>query len=76
MKCCLIHKISGVLVLVGAVNWGLVGLGALVSGSDWNLVHMLLGQWVTLEAIVYLLVGLSGVSMIFMCSCKECKKAK
>lgn len=72
----MIHKIAGVLVLVGAVNWGLVGLGWLVSGSDWNLVHMLLGQWMTLEAVVYLLVGLAGVSMLFMCSCKECKKMK
>lgn len=76
MKCCILHKIAWVLVIVGAVNWGLVGLGWLVSGSDWNLVHMLLGQWMKLEGIVYLLVGVSGVLSLFCTSCKACKVAK
>jgi len=55
------------LVVVGAVNWGLVGLGLLVTGSastalmDFNLVHLLLGDIPVLEALVYLLVGLAGV---------------
>jgi uncharacterized membrane protein YuzA (DUF378 family) len=72
----MLHKVAGVLVVVGAINWGLVGLGWLVGGSDWNIVHMLLGQWMTVEAVVYLLVGLSGLSMLLMCHCKECKKMK
>ncbi len=70
----MLHKVAMVLVVVGALNWGLVGLGWLVSGSDWNVVHMLLGQWMTVEAVVYLLVGVSGVLSLFMCSCKECKR--
>jgi uncharacterized membrane protein YuzA (DUF378 family) len=49
------------LVVVGALNWGLVGLGWLMGGADWNAVHMLLGSWQTLEAVVYLLVGVAGV---------------
>jgi uncharacterized membrane protein YuzA (DUF378 family) len=57
-----IKPIASLLVVVGALNWGLVGLGWLVgSGADWNVVHMLLGQWMQLEAIVYVLVGLAGV---------------
>lgn len=76
MKGCMLHKITWVLVVVGAVNWGLVGLGWLVNGSDWNVVHMLLGQWVTVESIVYLLVGVSGVMTVFGCHCKACKAAK
>ncbi len=60
-----------VLVVVGALNWGLVGLGWLVNGSDWNVVHMLLGSWMQVEAVVYVLVGLAGVYKLVMCS-KSC----
>lgn len=59
------------LVLVGALNWGLVGLGYLVSGADWNVVRMLLGSG-KIEAAVYVLVGLAGVYKLVMCS-KNCK---
>ena len=50
-------------MVVGGINWGLVGLGMLM-GSDWNVVHMILGQWMMLEAIVYVLVGLSALWMV------------
>jgi hypothetical protein len=62
-----IAVIVGILVIVGALNWGLVGLGWLVgSGADWNVVHMLLGKWIKVEAIVYVLVGLAGVYKLVM----------
>lgn len=51
------------LVLIGAVNWGLVGLGGLL-GSNLNVVSMLLGSWPMVENVVYLLVGLSGLWML------------
>lgn len=60
--------VACVLVTVGALNWGLVGLGHLMSGADWNVVQMLLGKWPTVIAAVYVLVGLSGVYMIAMWS--------
>lgn len=56
----LLSGIAFVLTIVGGLNWGLVGLGMLM-GSDWNLVNMLLGAWPMVEAIVYVLVGLSAV---------------
>ena len=60
------------LVVVGAVNWGLVGLGMLM-GRSLNLVNMLLGSWPTVEAIVYLLVGLAGLaSLVMFCKTKAC----
>ena len=62
-----------VLVIVGAVNWGLVGLGMLL-GNDLNVVHMILGSLSSLEAIVYLLVGVAGVMKIFGCKCSKCKE--
>lgn len=46
--------IALVLVIVGALNWGLVGL------FKFNLVQALFGDSI-LSAIVYTLVGLSGI---------------
>ena len=56
----MLQKISWILVIVGAINWGLVGLGGFF-GGDWNVVHMLLGFMPQIEWIVYVLVGVSGV---------------
>lgn len=55
--------VAGILSIIGALNWGLVGVGMLM-GSDLNLVTMLLGAWPMVEAIVYILVGLSGLYML------------
>ena len=52
--------IAGILVLIGALNWGLVGLGAFL-GVNLNLVNLILGSIPTLEWIVYLLVGISAI---------------
>lgn len=55
-----IDWVAMVLVIVGALNWGLVGL------LDYNLVMSLFGSWPVLENIIYDLVGLSGLWMIYM----------
>jgi uncharacterized membrane protein YuzA (DUF378 family) len=68
---CGIAKIAWVLVLVGGINWGLVGVGMLM-GSDLNAVGLILGSG-TLAAVVYLLVGISTLVSIFGCPCKKCK---
>lgn len=64
---CGVHKLGWALVIIGALNWGLVGL------FDFNLVNTLLGQWEIVERIVYVLVGLSAVATLAMGSCKACK---
>jgi uncharacterized membrane protein YuzA (DUF378 family) len=56
--------VAFVLAMVGALNWGLVGLGWLLNNADWNVVHMILGSSAQLEAIVYVLVGLSAVWLV------------
>ena len=68
---CTFRKIRKVLLLVGGFNWGLVGVGMLM-GSDLNVVHMLLGAWPTVEAIVYVLVGLAAVMKLVGCRCSKC----
>jgi uncharacterized membrane protein YuzA (DUF378 family) len=72
-KCmCTVALVTKILVIVGAINWGLVGVGGLF-GGDWNVVKMLLGSWPMVESIVYVLVGVAGVMSIFGCKCKTCK---
>jgi uncharacterized membrane protein YuzA (DUF378 family) len=63
MKMCGIHKAAMVLVLVGALNWGLVGI------LKMNLVMTLLGAWPLAERAVYVLVGLSAVVLCFAGQC-------
>lgn len=46
--------IATLLMVIGAINWGLVGL------FEWNLVEAIFGSS-TVAMIVYLLVGLSGI---------------
>jgi uncharacterized membrane protein YuzA (DUF378 family) len=55
-----VHMVAWILTIVGALNWGLVGLGGFL-GGDWNLVNMLLGSWPALEWLVYVLVGAAAV---------------
>jgi uncharacterized membrane protein YuzA (DUF378 family) len=54
------NQIAKYLVLVGALNWGLVGIGSLI-GTNLNVVNLILGRISILETIVYILVGASAV---------------
>jgi hypothetical protein len=65
----MVGKIAYWLVIIGALNWGLVGLGSFL-GGNWNVVNMLLGSWPTAESIVYILVGASAISTLFGCKSK------
>ncbi len=66
--------VSMVLLLVGGLNWGLVGLSMLMGSTmNLNVVNLLLGKWPMVEGIVYLLVGLMAVKVIvFMLAGKKC----
>jgi uncharacterized membrane protein YuzA (DUF378 family) len=55
---------SLVLVIVGAINWGLVGIGNFL-GVNWNLVSLLLGWAPLLESLVYVVVGLAGLYELY-----------
>ncbi len=69
---CGASMITKILVIIGGINWGLVGLGGLM-GKSLNVVHMILGSIPMLENIIYLLVGIAAVMMIFGCKCGKCK---
>lgn len=55
---------SLLLVIVGAINWGLVGVGQFLD-ANWNLVNIIFGSIPTLEALVYVLVGLAGLYELY-----------
>ena len=50
-----LQKVALALVIIGAINWGLVGL------FDFNLVSTLFGADNVITQIVYVLVGIAGV---------------
>ncbi|MFA5926811.1 MAG: DUF378 domain-containing protein [Patescibacteria group bacterium] len=52
--------IAIILVIIGALNWGLVGL------FNYDLVAAIFGSLSTLSRIIYDLVGLAGLYLIWM----------
>ncbi|MFJ5716896.1 DUF378 domain-containing protein [Neobacillus sp. NPDC093127] len=64
-----IHRIALVLVIIGAINWGLIGL------FRFDLVAAIFGgQGAFLSRVIYSLVGLSGlicISLLFIPSRNE-----
>ena len=51
----IIDKIALALIVIGAINWGLIGL------FRFNLVELLFGDMTILARIVYSIVGISGL---------------
>ena len=50
-----IDTIALVLIIIGAINWGLIGL------FNFNLVDAIFGAMSVLSRIIYILVGISGL---------------
>lgn len=55
-----ISKITFLLLIVGGLNWGLVGL------FDFDLVGAILGEMSVLSRIVYALVGVSALAQLVL----------
>jgi uncharacterized membrane protein YuzA (DUF378 family) len=68
-KCCGVCKLVGLLVGIGALNWGLVGIFQV------DLVAKLLGDMTTPARVVYGLIGVAGllklVSLVKCCPCNK-----
>lgn len=50
-----LQKVALVFTIIGALNWGLVGL------FDFNLVSSIFGDENVLTRIIYILVGIAGI---------------
>lgn len=59
-KLSIIDWIAAILVIVGGLNWGLVG------AFHFDLVATIFGDMTTLSRIVYSVVGLSAVWMAYL----------
>lgn len=68
-----LHMIAFLLAMVGALNWGLVGIGGFM-GSNLNVVNLILGGMPTIEWIGYVLVGISAVyiTLTHKRDCRTC----
>ena len=65
-----IHMFTFILMVIGALNWGLVGL------FGFNFVTMILSGYPMLEKLVYIVVGLSAAYELAIHKgyCKYCGK--
>lgn len=59
-KLSVLDWITLILVIIGALNWGLVGF------FQYDLVKSIFGDMTTMSRIVYDLVGLSGLYLIYL----------
>jgi len=62
-KISLLDKISFVLVIIGAINWGIFGL------FNFDLLHFIFSFSDMLVRAIYILVGLAGINMIRFLYC-------
>ncbi len=71
-QACGLCKVVGALAIIGALNWGLVGL------LEVNLVEQIFGEGSVLTRVIYGLVGLSGIALLasYFVVCPACKKSK
>ena len=51
----IIDNIALILIIIGAINWGLIGL------FKFNLVDTIFGTMTLFSRIIYTLVGISGI---------------
>ena len=54
-----VQKILLVITIIGAINWGLIGI------LDFNLVDTIFGAGSLFSRIIYSLVGIAGLILIF-----------
>ncbi len=70
---CVLGWICLILVIIGGINWGLIG------AFSFNLVAAIVGKWPALERIIYIIIGLSALFTIYeaikCCRClRNCSK--
>ena len=51
----IIDKIALLLIIIGAINWGLIGI------FNFNLVYTIFGTMSVISRIIYTLVGIAGL---------------
>ncbi|MFA5030400.1 MAG: DUF378 domain-containing protein [Patescibacteria group bacterium] len=67
MKMNIMDWIAFALVIIGGLNWGLIGI------LDLDVVEKLFGDMSTVSRIIYSLVGVSALYLVIAFSTKCCK---
>lgn len=62
--------ISAVLLIIGGLNWGLIGF------FDYNLLGVIFGPMSGLTRVIYCLVGISALYQIFFCKSMQQRARK
>ena len=74
-KGCMPSTIGYYLVIIGAINWGLYGIGDFID-MNLNVVNLLFGGMSILESLVYVVIGVAGVMTLIGCKCSTCKSCR
>lgn len=74
-KGCMASSIGYYLVLVGAINWGLAGLGYFIT-TNLNIVNMVFASMPSIEHAIYIIIGVAGVMTFMGCKCKGCSACR
>ncbi len=56
----LLDKISFILVLIGAINWGLIGILSI------NLVSILVAKSIILQRLIYIIIFAAAIDLIVL----------
>ena len=69
-RSCTFCKIVGAIAILGALNWGLVGIAQV------NLIDQIFGAGSVLTRWLYALVGLSGIALLvsYFYVCPACRQ--
>lgn len=65
MKMNVLDWITFILVIIGGLNWGLVGI------FKWDLVAAIFGDLTAISRVIYILVGVSALYMVFVMPSKK-----
>lgn len=66
-------RAAGMLVIIGSLNWGLVGIGYFLD-MELNVMSLSFAEKAPeVEAIIYILVSLSVIALLFGGSCRGCE---
>lgn len=69
-KICFVHLATGILLVVGALNWGVIG------AFDWNFIEAVFGKWPVLVQVFYVFFGMAAVIEIVPFKCSLCFRGK
>lgn len=69
-----LHVTTFTLLVIGGLNWLVVGVAEMFYAQQFDLVMWLFGSWPTVANLIYILVGLSAVYQAWthMRDCKVC----